>query len=301
MSDTKQIMEKANKIGILVPAFNVPYLPMAEPIIRAVKDSGSFALVEIARVEWEKFGAESYQAAAEEYRKHDNGGHTRLHLDHVPVIDEDHKRVDYRNIIDGAIGAGYESVMIDGSRLDLEDNISATREVADLAHAKDIPVEAELGAVLGHEAGPPPPYEELFSTGKGFTKVDEAKRFVEESKCDFLSVAIGNIHGAVSESLRGQKKPAARLKIDHLQKLHEVTGIPLVLHGGSGVQQTYVLEASKYGITKVNVGTEIRQAYESALENNGSPEKASQAVYDRVCWMIKEYYKIEGTYKKLFG
>ena len=173
MSDTKQIIEQANKLGILVPAFNVPYLPMAEPIIRAVKDTGSFALLEVARVEWEKFGAESYQTAAEEYRKHDNGGHTRLHLDHVPVIDEDQKRVDYRSIIEGAIGAGYESVMIDGSRLDLEENINTTREMADLAHAKDVCIEAELGAVLGHEAGPPPPYEELFSTGKGFTKVDE--------------------------------------------------------------------------------------------------------------------------------
>ena len=124
---------------------------------------------------------------------------------------------------------------------------------------------------------------------------------MEESKCDFLSVAIGNIHGAVSESLRGQKKPEARLKIDHLQKLHEVTGIPLVLHGGSGVQQNYVLEASKHGITKVNVGTEIRQAYEAALENDDSTEKAKEAVYHRVCWMIRDYYKIEGTFGKLFG
>ena len=306
MSDTKQIIEKANSFGILIPAFNVAHLPMTEPIIRAVKDCGSFALVEVSRVDWEKFGAESYAAVAEEYKKHSDNKHTRLHLDHVPVIDEDGQKVDYRSIIDDAIGKGYESVMIDGSRLDVDDNIKITREMADLAQSKDVSIEAELGAVLGHEAGPPPPYEELFSTGKGFTKTDEAKRFVEESKCDFLSVAIGNIHGAVSDSLKGQKKPEARLKIDHLKKLHEVTGIPLVLHGGSGVQQKYVLEAAENGITKINVGTEIRQAYEAVTDEGGAVEQGSEndaakAVYERVCWMIKEYYKIEGTYAKLFG
>ena len=301
MSDTKQIMGKAAASGILIPAFNVAHLPMTEPIIRAVKDCGSFTLVEVSRVDWEKFGAESYAAVADEYKKYDNGGHKRLHLDHVPVIDEDGQKVDYRSIIDDAIGKGYESVMIDGSRLSLDDNISVTREMADLAHSKDVSIEAELGAVLGHEAGPPPPYEELFSTGKGFTKTDEAQRFVEEAQCDFLSVAIGNIHGAVSDSLKGQKKPEARLKIDHLKKLREVTGIPLVLHGGSGVQQKYVLEAAQNGIAKVNVGTEIRQAYEEVIDAGGTTEEAAQAVYERVCRMMKEYYKIEGTYNRLFG
>ena len=67
-----------------------------------------------------------------------------------------------------------------------------------MAHAADVPVEAELGAVLGHEAGPLPPYEELFASGLGFTDPAEAKRFVEETGCDWLSVAIGNIHGAIA-------------------------------------------------------------------------------------------------------
>lgn len=301
MSDTKEILTKACDAGILVPAFNVAHLPMTEPIIRAVKDTGSFALVEVSRVDWEKFGAESYKAVLETYKEQDNGGHTRLHLDHVPVIDEDGKEVDYAAIISDAIELGYESVMIDASRLDLNGNIQKTKEMADVAHAHGVSIESELGAVLGHEAGPPPPYEELFATGKGFTKTDEAKRFVAESDCDFLSVAIGNIHGAVSDSLKGQKKPEARLKIEHLKALRDATGIPLVLHGGSGVQQKYVLEAGKNGIAKVNVGTEIRQAYESVTEKGGSVDEAIQAVYDRVCWMIKEYYKIEGTYGRLFG
>ena len=90
----------------------------------------------------------------------------RLHLDHVPVIDEDNQRVDYLPIFQEAIDVGYESVMIDGSRLPLDENIAATRQVVELAHAAGVPVEAELGAVLGHEDGPLPSYEELFASGR---------------------------------------------------------------------------------------------------------------------------------------
>jgi len=130
----------------------------------------------------------------------------RLHLDHVPVIDEDNLDVDYTEIINRALSAGYQSVMVDASRLNLKDNIKATAKVVKLAHAYNVPVEAELGAVLGHEAGPLPPYEELFSSGKGFTSVEEAQKMVKETQVDWLSVSIGNIHGAISQASRNEKK-----------------------------------------------------------------------------------------------
>ena len=82
-----------------------------------------------------------------------------------------------------------------------------------MAHKSGIPVEAELGAVMGHESGPLPPYEELFASGKGFTSPEEAKRFVMETETDWLSVAIGNIHGAISAATRAEKKIEARLAI----------------------------------------------------------------------------------------
>ncbi len=299
MPDSKEIMQKANDLGVIIPAFNVAHLPMTEPIIRATRDQDSFALVEVSRVDWEKMGAQSYAAVYKEYMKFEDRNHVRLHLDHVPAIDEDGNKVDYRAIIEDALSMGYQSAMIDGSRLSLDDNIRVTAEVAELARKAGVPCEAELGAVLGHEAGPPPPYEELFSTGKGFTNIDEAKRFVSESGCDWLSVAIGNIHGAISDALKDRKKPEARLDLDHLQNLHTATGIPLVLHGGSGVQQEYVLKAAERGITKINVGTEIRQAYEKTIKETGDVEKAQQAVYDSVTSLIKEYYNIAGTSSKL--
>ncbi len=293
--NTVDIVANASRVGLVVPAFNVPYLPMIEPVIRALVDQDSFALIEVARLEWMKFEAQGPAAVMEEFQKWNQPAYVRLHLDHVPVIDEDDLWVDYLDIIKGAIGLGFHSVMVDGSRLSLEDNIEVTRQVAGLAHKAGIPCEGELGAVLGHESGPLPPYDELFDSGLGFTDVGDAQRFVQETGCDWLSVAIGNVHGAVSGVLKDQKKVEARLHLDHLGKLRQATGVPLVLHGGSGIQRDYLLAAIKLGIAKVNVGTEIRQVYESALRQSSSVAAAQQAVYGHTCWLIRDYFGLAGT------
>jgi fructose-bisphosphate aldolase class II len=301
MSDAADIIRNAHQAGIAIPAFNVPYLPMIEPVIRAVADQDSFALVGVARLEWKKFESQSPAAVREEFVKWNQPDHVRLHLDHIPVIDEDSQRVDYLSIIREAIELGYDSVMVDGSRLDLEENIEATRQVVDVAHAAGIPCEAELGAVLGHEAGPLPPYDELFESGMGFTDVEEAGRLVRETGCDWLSVAIGNVHGAISGAMKDRKKIEARLDLDHLERLRQATNIPLVLHGGSGVKREHVLAAIKRGITKVNIGTEIRQTYRSALRASGSVAVAQDAVYERTSWLIRDYFGLSGTRALVMG
>jgi fructose-bisphosphate aldolase class II len=294
MPGTGEVVRRAWKAGTVIPAFNVPYLPMVEPVVRAVVDLDSFALVETARLEWLKFEAGGPAAVMAEFLKWHSPAHVRIHLDHVPVVDEDGQRVDYLSIIQEAIALGYQSVMVDGSRLDLEGNIAATQGVVELAHAAGIPCEAELGAVLGHEAGPLPPYEELVASGMGFTDAEEAARFVRETGCDWLSVAVGNVHGAISGALRDRKKIAARLDLDHLDRLRQVTSVPLVLHGGSGVERQALLAAVQRGIAKVNVGTEIRQAYERTLRESGSVASAQDAVYERTGWLIRDYFGIVG-------
>jgi fructose-bisphosphate aldolase class II len=286
-------MQRACEAGTVIPAFNIPYLPMVEPVVKALKDCNSFGMLVVARLEWVKFESKSLEAVRDEYEKFKLPGHTRLHLDHIPVIDEDDLRVDYVGDIRRAIEAGYESVMVDGSRLPLDENIACTKEIVDMAHAAGIPVEAELGAVMGHEAGPLPPYEELFASGKGFTDPDEAKRFVDETGVDWLSVAIGNIHGAISAAAKGKKKVAARLNIEHLDRIHKTTGIPLVLHGGTGIRKEYIMDSTKHGIAKINVATAIRQPYEQTIEQG--VEAAQQAVYDAMLVVIKEDLEIENS------
>lgn len=299
MLNNAQILSRAWQAGVVVPAFNVPYLPMIEPVVKAVVDEDAFALIATARLEWFKFEAGGVKEVWQAFQPWDRPAYIRLHLDHVPVIDEDNQRVDYLPIIRQALELGYQSVMVDGSRLSLAENIAATRAAVDLAQAIGAACEAELGAVMGHEAGPLPPYEELFASGKGFTDIQECSRFVRETGCDWLSVAIGNIHGAVSGAARNAQKVQARLNLEHLAQLNRAAGVPLVLHGGSGIQPEHLRAAVKAGIAKVNVGTEIRQAYEQAWRPGGDVPAGQQAVYDRTVFLIREIFRINGTRRTL--
>lgn len=294
-----RLVRNAWREGLAIPAFNIPYLPMMGPVIQAVVDQDAFALIATARIEWRRFEAGGLAQVKAEFERWARPEQVRLHVDHIPVIDEEDCQVDYLAIIQEALDLGYPSVMVDGSRLGLAENIAATRAVVDLAHAASAAVEAELGAVLGHSAGPLPPYEELYESGLGFTDMAECARFVEESGCDWLSVAIGNIHGAVSGVLKDQKKVEARLNMERLAQLEQAAGVPLVLHGGSGVRQEYYLEAIQHGIAKVNIGAEIRQAYERALRETGNVTQAQAAVYHRTVWVLRDYLQVSGKRVKI--
>lgn len=290
---TNALVHNAWQAKTAVPSFNIPYLPMMAPVVDALRDTRCFGLVAVARLEWMKFAAGGIRAIYDEYQRVKDERYTRLHLDHVPVIDEDGLEVDFEAGLREAIELGYGSVMIDGSRLALEENIAATKRIVALAHPKGIAVEGELGAVLGHEEGPMPPYDELFASGKGFTEPEEARRFVEETGVDWLSVSIGSVHGAISAAKRSEKKIEARLSIERLDALRETTNIPLVLHGGSGVQKAYVLDAIRHGIAKINVGTAIRQPYEALMDE--SVDKAQQAVYDTTAALIRDELELGGA------
>ncbi len=295
-----QIMREAYKHRILVPAFNVAYLPMIKPIVDTLKKTHTFGLVEVARPDVEKFGAKSFEEVARNYYALANQQFSRLHLDHIPVIDEDGEKVDWEHLIRMSLELGYNSVMIDGSRLNLEENIAITKRVVDISHQQGVPVEAELGAVLGHEKGPLPSYEELFRTKKGFTRPEQAERFVKETGVDWLSVAIGNIHGAISGVAKDKSKISARLDSKHLRELAQITKIPLVLHGGSGIEIASVIEAIQNGITKINIGTIIRQIYEQSLsEKPNDVDTAQTRVAKEVERLIKEEYATAGSWDLL--
>lgn len=296
---SRQIVQRAWEAQTAIPSFNVPHLPMMAPIIRALRDTETLGQVSVARVEWKRFGSGGIVPIFEEYQRVKDERYVRLHLDHIPVIDEEDERVDYASLLPEALALGYDSVMVDGSRLPLAENIAVAREVVEMAGRADgsPAVEAELGAVLGHEAGPLPPYEELFASGQGFTAVDEARRFVQETGVDWLSVACGNIHGAVSGAAKSAKKVQARLNLEHLVKLREATGVPLVLHGGSGIERECVLAGIRAGIAKINIGTNVRQPYEAALADG--VEAAQQVVYETVVQLLTQELQVAGSARRL--
>lgn len=292
------ILANAWKKEIVIPGFNIPYVPMMEPVIRALYETRTFGFIMVARLEWIKFRSGSMRAIRDEYNKLKDTRYTRLHLDHIPVIDEDNLRTDFMGIITEALDLGFDSVMIDGSRLSLEENIEKTRQVVEMSHKSGTPVEAELGAVMGHESGPMPPYEELFRTGKGFTSPEEALRFVKETGTDWLSVAIGNVHGAITGAASSGKKIEARLAIPHLKRINEMVHVPLVLHGGTGIDKDYLMQSFKHGIAKINIATAIRQPYEKLM--NISVKEAQEAVYNEMLDIISNQLEIKGSAGRIF-
>jgi ketose-bisphosphate aldolase len=292
-----EIMLKAYRHHILIPAFNIAYLPMMEPIVQTLKEHDTFALVEVSQPDIDYFGAESYQAVAQSFKQYADRSFVRLHQDHVCVIDERKQEVAWQPRIQDALELDYDSVMLDGSRLPLSENIAATKKVVAMAHPT-VAVEGELGAVLGHEQSPLPSYEEIFTEGYGYTDPTDVGRFVRETGVDWLSIAAGNIHGAVAGPAKDEDKIEARLDLDHICQLSECVEIPFVLHGGTGIDLECILQAATYGMTKINVGTAIRQPYEALLRQGGSEREAQLVVAEAVARCIEEY-KLNGSASRL--
>ncbi len=161
----------------------------------------------------------------------------------VPVIlHADHFR-EYDDIC-RAIDAGFMSVMIDASAYPLEENIERTARVVELAHKSGVTVEGELGRIAGYEQEISVADEQAMQTDP-----EEAVRFVEETGIDVLALSIGTVHGAY--------RFPPRINIERLKKIYDKVSIPLVMHGGSGTPEDKITEAINYGITKVNVATDV--------------------------------------------
>lgn len=164
-----------------------------------------------------------------------------IHLDHADSYELIHK----------CLEEGFDSVMIDASEKPIQENISITRKVVELAKQYDANVEAELGYVakLGQS-------KEI----RGFTEPKEAHYFVEETGIDALAVAIGSAHGFYT------KEP--KLDLERLQQIHDITEVALVLHGGSGIPKYSLEEAIKRGICKINLATEIKNIFMATLKKS---------------------------------
>ncbi|HEY0380213.1 MAG TPA: class II fructose-bisphosphate aldolase [Pyrinomonadaceae bacterium] len=174
------------------------------------------------------------QAAAGEI-----GQPVALHLDHGAGCE----------LAARCIDAGYTSVMIDGSKLPFAENCAVTRRVVELAHASGVSVEGELGHVAHND--------EVASDDitRFYTRPEDAARFVRETGVDALAVAIGTAHGFY--------KGEVRLDFDRLKQIREAAGAEaaLVLHGGSGVPAQLMRRAIECGISKINFGTELKNAF----------------------------------------
>lgn len=162
-----------------------------------------------------------------------------LHLDHGSSFDSCKLAVD----------AGFTSVMIDASKFELEDNIRITREVVNYAHPRGVTVEAEIGHVGG--------VEDDVAGNVLLADFDECVRFVRETGIDSLAPAIGTVHGIYKGDLN--------IDYDLIMQLHDNLDIPLVMHGGSGLDHSILKKAILCGISKINVNSDIQDVWHNEV------------------------------------
>lgn len=255
-----ELLVKARAHGYAVGAFNTSNLEITQAIFDAAAELRSPVMVATSQSAIEYAGAGNIRALVQNLAEAAEIP-AALHLDHGTDL----------GAIEDCINGGWTSIMIDGSHHPFEENAEVTRRVVEMAHARGISVEAELGRLVG--------VEDEVSVEEGeavFTDPDEAAVFVERTGCDSLAVAIGTSHGAY------KFKSDPRLAIDRLQEIAARVSIPLVLHGASavppdvlelaqrygatlkgarGVPAESIGEAIPHGIAKINIDTDLRLAF----------------------------------------
>ncbi|WP_431031791.1 class II fructose-bisphosphate aldolase [Streptomyces sp. P6-2-1] len=241
---TGELVAEAVGGGRGLPAFNVITLEHVEAVVAGAERAGAAVVVQVSEnVVRYRLGRLGPLAAAARSAARAAEVPVALHLDHVTDGE----------LLRGAADAGFGSVMYDGAKLPYEANLAATREAVAWAHAHGVWAEAELGEVGGKDGAPPlGPHAPGARTDPG-----EAAAFVAASGVDGLAVAIGSSHAMTARTA----------SLDHalLGRLRDAAGVPLVLHGSSGVPDEEVRAAVRGGITKVNVGTALNVALTAAV------------------------------------
>ena len=260
----KEVLDtaKAGKYG--VGAFNINNMEIAKAIGNAAKEEKSPVILAVSPSAIKYAGIEYiYEIARITALK--SKVPTVLHLDHG---------TEFKDCVQ-CIRHGWSSVMYDGSKLPFQENIAMTKKIVEFAHAAGVSVEAELGKLAGVEG-----HVSVSEKDAIFTNPEEAKIFVEQTGVDALAVAIGTSHGAF------KFKGEANLDFERLQKIEKLVGIPIVLHGASGVPKEVLDKAAKYGaklpgaagvpndaiqkaislgVAKINIDTDIRLTMTAAI------------------------------------
>ncbi|HHX03766.1 MAG TPA: class II fructose-1,6-bisphosphate aldolase [Tissierellia bacterium] len=279
---TKQMFADAYDGGYAIGAFNVNNMEIIQGIVEAAREERAPLILQVSAGA-RKYANSTYLKKLVEAALIDAPElPIALHLDHGDTFE----------LCQSVIEDGFTSVMIDGSHLSFEENIKLTKQVVDFAHERGVTVEAELGRLAGIEDAVN--VEEEDAT---FTDPDQAVEFVECTGVDSLAIAIGTSHGAY------KFKGEPRLDIERLKKINSLLpGFPLVLHGASsvipefvamnneyggkipgakGVPEELIREATRHGVCKVNIDSDLRLAMTGVIRREfaNNPSNFDPRVY----------------------
>ena len=293
---TKEMFEKSIKEHFAIGAFNINNMEFIQAITDAAEEAKSPVILQVSSSAI-KYARMEYLIKMVEAAVETTTIPIALHLDHGPDFETCKKCID----------AGFTSVMIDGSKYDFEENIAVTKQVVDYAHERGVVVEAELGKLAGIEDE-----VNVSADDARYTDPEQAYEFVQRTGVDSLAIAIGTSHGAY------KFKGDAKLRFDILQKIKEkLPNTPIVLHGASsvvpelldmcnnnggdipgakGCPDEMLRQAGEYGVSKINVDTDLRLAMTAQIRRVFAEEPS---VFDprKYLGAAKEEIKATVAYK----
>ena len=238
---TKEMLKEAQKGRYGIGAFNANNMEIIQAIIETAEEEKAPVILQASQGAIKYAGLDMIVAIVKVMAEKAKIP-VALHLDHGTDY--------YQNI--KCLRAGFSSLMYDGSKLPFNENVEMTKKVVEMAHACDIPVEAELGQI-GKMGDSDEPGVALERVKESMAVPEEAAKFVELTGIDSLAAAVGTIHGC--------RTPFAKLDIPRIERIRELTGVPLVLHGASGANDEEVRKGINAGICKINIDTRIRMKF----------------------------------------
>lgn len=254
-------------------AFNVWDIPSAKAIMDAAGEKRCPLILQTSMKAFEQMDLDEMRFFVTSYsRKKEIPVY--LHLDHC-------KRIE---MIETAIDAGWDSVMIDASDRPLSENIELTNQVTVLAHARNVLVESEVGQISGVE-------DDISVMCKGVARIEDIDMFLRHTDVDMLAISIGTAHG--------QYKGIPNLHYDLLSQTGELTRIPLVIHGGTGLSDDIFHRLLSYqNVKKINVSTDVKHAYRRGInecyqeqllcERGFDPLQVTRRIHDSIFCMAME-------------
>lgn len=270
LASGRELLADAEAHGYAVPGFNVSNVELALGVLDAAAAKRAPVLLQFNQSNLDHVGGVEVAAALARTLATRAPGPVAVHLDHGGSVD----------LLRAAARAGFTSLMFDGSTLPFERNLRETLEAGKVALEAGLALEAELGHVGGREPG-------VVTSEAVLTDPESARHFVDQARVQSLAVSVGTAHGL-----------AGAVRLDLVMELRAaVHGLPLVLHGGSGVTPDDLRAAVRAGIRKVNISTEIHSAFARAIANasGNDPRPALRAGREAVADVSAQRIELLGA------
>ena len=286
MKNILQIIQEAEQNKVAIGHFNISEIAALKGIFEAAQKLNLPVIIGLSEGEQNFLGTKNAALMVKNLREEFNW----------PIfINSDHTKSLER--IKEAVEAGFDSVHFDGGKLSFEENIKKTKEVVEYVKSvnPDILVEAELGYLGASSTILKEIPKDAAIKEEDLTKPEQAAQFVKETGVDLLAPAVGNIHGMFKNA------PNPHIDSARIKRIRELAGVPLVLHGGSGIRDEEFLKAIDAGISIIHINTEIRLAWRQGMEKALAENPEEITPYKILPTTIEEIKKIVEKRMKLFS